>query len=258
MFGYKKIYCIDAFDKTYLWGLDVGSLPSESFAIANGKVYVPLYLYGLMCFGGANHPPSQPQRPLGPVEGNVGTEYIFSTMATDNIDYNDIQYGWDWNGDNDVDEWTAFYPNGQAVDTPHTWNTPGSYAIKVIARDRNNGLSDWSEPLSVLISYDLEIAEIKGGIFVRVAITNVGETDASDVSYTIRCDGGLILFPRGGFTDGEISKIAAGKQGVARSAVIGFGKTTVTVELTVADVVTDSKSVSAFIFGFFVIISDTG
>jgi len=52
-----------------------------------------------------NNPPTTPSRPSGPASGWVGAYIEFSTSATD-PDNNQIKYGWDWNGDEIIDEWS--------------------------------------------------------------------------------------------------------------------------------------------------------
>jgi outer membrane protein assembly factor BamB len=247
-----RVYCLNASNGDVEWVYIIGGGVITQPVIADGKLYLCSDNGTIYCFGGENHPPSQPQKPVGPTRGIVGKSYLFSTMATDNIDQNDIQYGWDWDGNNVVDEWTDFYSSGETVETPHTWDTAGSFEVQVEARDRNNGTSDWSEPLPIIISYDLEIEEIKGGIFLRTTIANVGDINALNVPYSIKCDGGLILFPRGGFTEGEIGMITAGEHALARTFIFGFGRTNITIELKIADVITNSKTVPAFVFLFFI------
>lgn len=93
-------------------------------------------------------PPSKPMQPQGITQGIRGQEYRYSTVATDpNGDL--IQYGWDWDGDKVVDEWTMQVESGQTVMTTHTWDTKGDYLIHVKAMDEYGGESEWSDPLAV-------------------------------------------------------------------------------------------------------------
>ena len=50
-------------------------------------------------------PPSVPEIPTGQVLGDTNTTYYYSTVSTDPGGDN-ISYGWDWDGDYIVDEWT--------------------------------------------------------------------------------------------------------------------------------------------------------
>jgi hypothetical protein len=63
-----------------------------------------------------------------------------------------VKYGWDWDGDSTVDEWTGFYSSGVPVNTPHTWGSAGTYRVKVKAEDADGAQSGWSSSLTVVIS----------------------------------------------------------------------------------------------------------
>lgn len=93
-------------------------------------------------------PPSIPSKPTGTSSGNIDIKYNFSTSSTEpNGDR--IQYGWDWDGNDIVNDWTGLYPSGQIIQTTNSWNSRGNYIIKVKARDEFGTESDWSEPISV-------------------------------------------------------------------------------------------------------------
>ena len=55
-----------------------------------------------------NNPPNIPSTPSGPSSGTIAVSYSFSTSTTD-PDADTVKYGWDWNGDSTVDEWTTFF-----------------------------------------------------------------------------------------------------------------------------------------------------
>ncbi len=95
-----------------------------------------------------NDPPSIPSKPTGISSGNISIKYNFSTSSTEpNGDR--IQYGWDWDGNDIVNDWTGLYPSGQVIQTTNSWNSRGNYIIKVKAKDEFGTESDWSEPISV-------------------------------------------------------------------------------------------------------------
>jgi len=94
------------------------------------------------------YPPQIPSRPRGPTIGFPGTSYTYTTSSSDNIQ-NKIQYGWDWNGDDVVDEWTVFFTSEEPCETSYIWNQNGTYQIKVKAMDDQGFQSDWSQPLSI-------------------------------------------------------------------------------------------------------------
>jgi len=122
----------------------------------NGKIYN--MLGGITAWKGAgfptktgNQPPNQPDKPSGPITCNIEISYTFSTTTTDPND-DTIKYGWDWNGDSIVDEWTSYYLPGTQVNMSHAWISTGTYNVKVIAEDNVGDQSNFSEALTVFIS----------------------------------------------------------------------------------------------------------
>ncbi len=100
-----------------------------------------------------NEPPNKPDTPTGPISGYTDQSYAFETKTTDPGPSFDIstKYGWDWNGDGSVDEWTGFYSSGESISTEHSWSNPGTYSIKVKARDMFEEESVFSDSLEVTI-----------------------------------------------------------------------------------------------------------
>ena len=92
--------------------------------------------------------PDKPVIPSGRLTGRAGNEYNYTTVAID-PDGDQVQYGWDWDGDLSVDEWTLFYNSGDPVKTFHSWDKVGDYLIRVKAKDIHGTESVWSDPLSV-------------------------------------------------------------------------------------------------------------
>ena len=95
-----------------------------------------------------NQCPYSPDTPEGSTSCNVNLEYTYSTRTTD-PDGDQVKYGWDWNSDGTVDEWTSFCSSGSVVNTVHTWTSPGTYKVQVQAMDDGEAMSDWSDALSV-------------------------------------------------------------------------------------------------------------
>ena len=93
-------------------------------------------------------PPDSPLRPTGPVEGYPFKSYQFETKAIDPTEDN-IQYGWDWNGDEIIDEWTDYQESNTPVSTSHQWFKRGTYDIQVITRDTNGHVSPWSQQITI-------------------------------------------------------------------------------------------------------------
>jgi len=93
-------------------------------------------------------PPFKPTRPLGTLYGRVGDEYSYTTLTID-LNNDMVKYGWDWNGDYNVDEWTNFYESGSTCTVYHTWIEPGDYKVYVKAVDELGLESEWSDPLPI-------------------------------------------------------------------------------------------------------------
>ena len=107
--------------------------------------------------------PGVPTQPSGSSRGKPGVMYTFTTTSQD-FDHDKIQYGWDWNGDLAVDEWTGFFDSGETCEIAHSWNESGSLQYRVIAMDEKeyiNGyhvnemgeFSNWSDSLPVTMPY---------------------------------------------------------------------------------------------------------
>jgi len=96
--------------------------------------------------------PNKPATPSGETQGQTGTSYPYSTSATD-PDGDKLEYGWDWDGDNVVDQWDdnggSYYPSGTPISTSHAWSADGTYYVKVKAKDIYGAESVWSDPLTV-------------------------------------------------------------------------------------------------------------
>ncbi|MFH1101422.1 MAG: DUF2341 domain-containing protein [Methanobacteriota archaeon] len=95
--------------------------------------------------------PTVPNIPDGPTLGSPNNLYNYSTSSFDPYDEN-IMYGWDWDGNDIVDEWTGEYQSGIIVNTPHSWSTPGVYTVKVKAKNTYGHESDFSPALQVVIT----------------------------------------------------------------------------------------------------------
>jgi hypothetical protein len=75
--------------------------------------------------------------------------YSYSTATTD-PDNDEIYYLFDWGDDTDT-EWIGPYISGESITVSHTWATPGTYHIRVKARDDHTLESQWSESLTVAL-----------------------------------------------------------------------------------------------------------
>jgi hypothetical protein len=91
--------------------------------------------------------PNKPSTPVGPPSGKIGEEYTYSSSTTD-PDNDQIYYRFDW-GDGTDSGWLGPYESGEVCEASHIWTVKGNFEIKVRAKDTNDLVSDWSDPLSV-------------------------------------------------------------------------------------------------------------
>ncbi len=105
----------------------------------------------VIIIAGANNPPNTPSKPSGPSSGNMGSSLSFSTSTTDPDD-DSVKYGWDWNGDDTIDEWSSFLSSGSVDTRSHSWSSVGTYDVQVIAEDSNSGQSAFSISKTVVIT----------------------------------------------------------------------------------------------------------
>jgi rhodanese-related sulfurtransferase len=97
-----------------------------------------------------NHAPDQPETPVGPTVGTIDVSYTFSTSTIDSDD-DSVRYGWSFDGDNVVDEWTPYHASGTVAEISHNWSASGTYYISVVAEDNVGEQSIFSENLTIMI-----------------------------------------------------------------------------------------------------------
>lgn len=99
------------------------------------------------------NPPENPNTPDGPTEGIQGEELIFSTSTID-PDGDKIFYKFDW-GDETYSDWFGPFNSGETIEISNIWYEQGIFQVRVKAKDINNRLSGWSEPLVLTINENL-------------------------------------------------------------------------------------------------------
>ena len=97
-----------------------------------------------------NTQPNKPSRPTGETGGKTGISYSYSSITTD-PEGDQLYYNFSW-GDGTYSNWIGPYNSNDTVTTLHTWDTKGVFSIKVKAKDSNEAVSEWSEPLAVSIT----------------------------------------------------------------------------------------------------------
>jgi hypothetical protein len=132
-------------------------------------------------------PPANPQKPYGPILGEVDVEYVYATSTTD-PDGDLIYYQWDW-GDGMVSDWLGPFNSGVVVTASHSWSVGDDYQIKVKAKDFGNLESSWSESLILLIDTPPTTPErpsgsIKGDVGTEYTFTTTTtDTDTDSLYY---------------------------------------------------------------------------
>jgi hypothetical protein len=69
----------------------------------------------------------------------------------------------------------------------------------------------------------LEVTSITGGFGVHATIKNAGDMTPNTINWTIKIQGGLVLFPSGGVKSGHFNGIAPGATHTIFTPVFGFG-----------------------------------
>jgi hypothetical protein len=95
-------------------------------------------------------PPDPPSKPTGNTSGYICIDHNYSTSTIDPKGLN-VSYGWDWNSDQEVDEWTDCYNSNETCVISHNWSNPNKYRISVKAINTNGEESNWSSRLNVTI-----------------------------------------------------------------------------------------------------------
>ncbi len=103
----------------------------------------------------------------GSTGGISETLYNFHVSSTDSQDLL-IQYYWDW-GDDTTMEWTDYYGSGMTCSQTHQWVAPGTYNIRVKAKNIAGVESDWSDEFMITIVQNdppvVELVHPSRGIF---------------------------------------------------------------------------------------------
>ncbi len=94
--------------------------------------------------------PEIPDKPDGPLIGEPGETYSFTTKTTD-ITNDKVYYLWDW-GDDTTSDWIGPYNSGETAEASHFWYEKDTYLVRVRAKDEDDYGTDWSDPLTITIS----------------------------------------------------------------------------------------------------------
>ena len=119
-------------------------------------------------------PPAKPSKPSGPVNGNTGISYTYSTSTTD-PNNDKVYYMFDW-GDGTNSGWIGPFNSGSAGSATKTWNKQGTYEVKAVAKDIHGKLSDWSDPLTVTLPRTKSTKNnLQGSFYAELGLTGNSE-----------------------------------------------------------------------------------
>ena len=90
-----------------------------------------------------NSAPNKPLTPLGPSYGLLNVCYTFRTFVVDpDSDSVSVKFNW---GDGRTPIWTEFYTSSDTIQDTVTYTTTGIYSIRVLAIDKLDNISEWSD-----------------------------------------------------------------------------------------------------------------
>ncbi len=172
--------------------------------------------------GTQNNPPLTPTL-TGPSSGQKEVLYSYTVTTTD-PDTDDVFYFIDW-GDGSNSGWVGPFSSGATATLNHSWSQPGTYTMQAKARDAHSLESGWVSHEMTIGGPVLEIG-IKGGLGLTVTLSNTGTADATNITWEISTDGGLVIPTH---KTGSIAGILMGGQSKLRPWMFGLGKSTITV-----------------------------
>jgi hypothetical protein len=227
---------------------------------ANGQI-VDIYTDGNFQFihllsSVTNHPPDEPSDPSPPDGANDVEVDITLTWKGGDPDGDPVTY--------DVYFGTTNPPpkvvsnQSSTIYDPETLGYSITYYWQIIAWDNHSASTGgpiWQFTTVEESAPDIEIESITGGFGVNAGIKNIGTVNATNVNVKFTVAGGLILLPPGGTKIVAIGTIGgAGGTGTAKLFVFGFGKPTITVDVTCDEGATANATYNPkLVFLFFVL-----
>jgi YVTN family beta-propeller protein len=105
--------------------------------------------------GGGSGAPLTPDSPEGPVIVIPNFAHAFRASTTD-PDGDNISYQFDW-GDGTASTWSDFIPSGDTVSMYRVFWGNGTFPVRVHAQDEMENISEWSDPLYLLVGFPDEV-----------------------------------------------------------------------------------------------------
>lgn len=109
---------------------------------------------------GPVNPPVDPRVNLAPRAPTItssgsaiNSNVTFTATATD-PENDQLNYGFDWDNDGVVDDYTGFVPSGVSAQLSHVWSSAGTYTVTVFARDVWGHISSGTSVSVVITSTD--------------------------------------------------------------------------------------------------------
>jgi len=95
-----------------------------------------------------NNPPHLPAAPKGAEKGYKGRSYYYSATSSD-PEGDAVKFVFDWGDGTTTESWPI--RAGTTASIRHLWKEPGTYQVRVEAKDLKGASSGWSDPRSVQI-----------------------------------------------------------------------------------------------------------
>jgi len=198
----------------------------------------------------SNTPPNKPTI-TGPSSGEMEVEYSFDVSSTDpNSD--DLYYIVDWDDGSELETFGPF-ESGASATLSHTWESAGSFDIRVMAHDEFLAQGAWSNPLSFEIAGpEIEIGSVSGGFGkLSFALENVGSGVAESVDWSLDLSAGLMFVD--GSASGTLQSLGEAES-IVRSSnfILGFGSGSAHIEVSGPSIPTVESTQSFSMLLFFI------
>jgi hypothetical protein len=169
----------------------------------------------------------------------------FDASASYDPDGTITTYEWDWNNDG------VFEESHATPDAMHSWPQPGAYLVTLRITDDAAAASTITKTVKVNGSVAFYL-NINGGFGIKASIKNNGTLNATIINWKLTVTGGLILV--GGIKSGTILSLAISKETTVKDIpLVGFGKATITLDVSCAEGQAASKATTGTVLLFFVL-----
>jgi hypothetical protein len=250
-YGYSALFYFEYTETPYYHtSQDTIAHINLSYAVKNMRLIIAT-LAELAGSGLSSSPPATPTL-TGPTIGLINQQYTFTAITTE-PDGENVYYYFDW-GDGTNSGWLGPHPPNTQIATEKAWDTSGSFAVRVKARDIYYATSDWSTPLSITIRAPiLTITDITTGIGkITATIQNTGDMNATNLVWTIRLDGILVIL--GKQTTSTITTMQpTSSEPIKSKFIFGLGKTNYIITATCDEGVTTEITSPVLLLGPFLL-----